>query len=284
MATRRPLVVVSGVTSELPPGDVVTGAQAGTLVAGSGLIGGGALGAGTVTVDIALAAAPSGLIFVGDALGIDGSALASANTALASGNAALSSAATALSSGNAALSSASAKLPLAGGTMTGAVVGFSGGTSQPGVAVGSTTYGLFSSPNLIGLAANGSGVIYANNTNRLGFNVPSPSSNFDYSGGIATNIVALGAGSGIDCSLGNYFTCTVNGSTSFSFNNVPSTRSFAFTQEVTHTTGTITWPSSVAWPKNTPPTLTTGKTHLFIFVTDDGGSRWRGASLVDYTN
>ena len=82
MALRRPLVVVSGVTSELPPGDSVVGAQAGTLVAGSGLNGGGLLDGGTATVNVSLAAAPSGLIFVGDALGLDGIALASANAAL----------------------------------------------------------------------------------------------------------------------------------------------------------------------------------------------------------
>lgn len=81
MAQRRPLVVVSGVTSELPTGDTITGASAGTLVAGSGLIGGGALG-GTTTLDVAIAANPSGLIFVGDGLAIDGSAQASGNAAL----------------------------------------------------------------------------------------------------------------------------------------------------------------------------------------------------------
>jgi hypothetical protein len=32
------------------------------------------------------------------------------------------------------------------------------------------------------------------------------------------------------------------------------------------------------------PTLTTGKTHLFFFVTDDGGTRYRGSALVDYVN
>jgi hypothetical protein len=117
MASRRPLVLVSGVTSELPSGDTVVGANAGTLVAGSGLDGGGALTGGTVTVNASIAPAASGLIFVGDALGIDGSAiasgnaaLASASTALASGNAALVSSATALASGNAALTSSAAAL------------------------------------------------------------------------------------------------------------------------------------------------------------------------------
>jgi len=71
-----------------PPGDSVEGASAGTLVAGSGLSGGGALTGGTVTVDLSLAPNPSGLIFVGDALGLDGAAQVTANTALASGIAA----------------------------------------------------------------------------------------------------------------------------------------------------------------------------------------------------
>jgi len=89
MASRRPLVIVSGVTSELPIGDSVVGASAGTLVAGSGLNGGGALVGGTVTVNASIAPAASGLIFAGGALALDGSAQTTANTALASGNAAL---------------------------------------------------------------------------------------------------------------------------------------------------------------------------------------------------
>lgn len=117
MASRRPLVLVSGATSELPVGDTVVGASAGTLTAGSGLDGGGALTGGTVTLNVSLAPAASGLIFVGDTLGLDGSAQASGNaalssaaTALASGNAALSSAALAQASGNAALASGNAAL------------------------------------------------------------------------------------------------------------------------------------------------------------------------------
>jgi len=88
----------------------------------------------------------------------------------------------------------------------------------------------------------------------------------------------------VDCSAGNYFTKTINGASTFTFDSVPATRAFAFALELTHTSGTITWPTTVKWPKDTAPTLTTGKTHIFIFVTDDGGTRWRGASLVDYVN
>lgn len=144
MATRRPLVVVSGVTSELPVGDVVTGASAGTLVAGSGLDGGGALTGGSVTVNVSLAPAASGLIFVGDALGLDGAAqatatqaLSSGNAALASGNAALSSAATAQASGNAALSSLSTKYNVTGGPITGTAITQGQTIGEPSGVLGS---------------------------------------------------------------------------------------------------------------------------------------------------
>jgi hypothetical protein len=89
MTLRRPLVVVSGVTSELPVGDSVLGANAGTLVAGSGLDGGGAFVGGSVVVNASIAPAASGLIFAGDALAIDGAAQVTADAALASGSAAL---------------------------------------------------------------------------------------------------------------------------------------------------------------------------------------------------
>ena len=113
-----------------------------------------------------------------------------------------------------------------------------------------------------------------------------PTTDLDLNGNYASNVVALGSDVfTVDCSQGNYFTQTTNSSNSFSFTNVPSSRSFSFVLEITHVSGgSIGWPSSVKWPGNTAPSLTTGNTHIFVFVTDDGGSRWRGASLVDYDN
>ena len=89
----------------------------------------------------------------------------------------------------------------------------------------------------------------------------------------------------IDLSTGNYFTKTISGNTTFTFSNPPSSGTVgSFTLELTHSSGTVTWPSSVKFNSDTAPTLTTGKTHLFFFVTDKGGSRYRGAALVDYVN
>ena len=89
----------------------------------------------------------------------------------------------------------------------------------------------------------------------------------------------------IDCSTGNYFTKTISGNSTFTFANPAASGSVtSFTLELTHSSGTVTWPSSVKWNADTAPTLTAGKTHLFMFVTDDGGTRYRGSALVDYVN
>jgi len=89
----------------------------------------------------------------------------------------------------------------------------------------------------------------------------------------------------VDCASGNYFTKTIAGVSTFTFSNAPSAgKAYAFTLELTHTSGSANWPATVKWPNDTAPSLTAGKTHLFMFVTDDSGSRWRGSSLINYTN
>lgn len=105
----------------------------------------------------------------------------------------------------------------------------------------------------------------------------------DALGPVRGNITAVAA-LDIDCSAGNYFTKTIAANSTFTFSNAPSTRAFAFTLELTHTSGTVAWPASVTWPGDTAPTLTTGKTHLLTFVTDDGGTRWRGVAQTNYVN
>ena len=104
----------------------------------------------------------------------------------------------------------------------------------------------------------------------------------DLAGRYAQTSIAVAA-LDIDCSLGNYFTKTIGSSSTFTFSNIPAYRSYSFTLCVTHNSGTITWPASVKWSKNTAPTLTTYKKHKFMFVTNDGGSVFYGAALVDFT-
>ena len=99
----------------------------------------------------------------------------------------------------------------------------------------------------------------------------------------------------IDLSTGNYFTKSISTSSTVTFSNPPASGTVgSFILELTLTgTGTsITWPDgtggqgAVYWNGDTgttAPTLVDARTHLFMFVTSDGGTTYRGAVLSDYT-
>lgn len=158
-----------------------------------------------------------------------------------------------------------------------------GSASTPSIAfAGDLNTGIYSpGADQVAVATNGTGRLFIN-SGRIGISQPSPATTFDLLGAYSINIVAVSA-LDIDCSAGNYFTKTINGASTFTVSNVPASRTFSFTLELTHTSGAVTWFSGVEWPGGTAPTLTTGKTHLFMFVTDDGGTRWRASSLINYT-
>ena len=162
-------------------------------------------------------------------------------------------------------------LPLTGGTLTGAL---SLGSNT--LTAGATT--------ITTLSATAASVSTLNTTGNAGVGVASAAARLDVSGNYAQNIVnALSTPGYVNCSLGNYFIDAISGNITYSFINAPASRAYSFTLELAHNSGTVTWPIAVQWPGGTAPTLTAGKTHLFMFVTDDGGTRWRGAALVDYT-
>ena len=96
------------------------------------------------------------------------------------------------------------------------------------------------------------------------------------------NVVAVSV-LDVDVSAGNYFTKSISANSTFTFSNTPASRASAFTLRVTVSGDrTITWPTAVEFPKDEAPTLTAGKTHLFMFATDNGGTTWRGSFLADY--
>ena len=168
-------------------------------------------------------------------------------------------------------------------TSTGTVSGVTG-TFSGNVSIGGTlTYDDVSNVDSVGLI-----------TARNGINVTAGVSTFaaathqnagtKITGSQTANITAMGAND-VDCSAGNYFTKTITGATTFTFSNVPTGVVYTFSMEVTlNGSNAITWPGTVKWPADTAPAITDGKTTLFMFVTDDGGTRWRGSSLADYTN
>ena len=173
------------------------------------------------------------------------------------------------------------------GSVTGTTGTFSGNVSVGGTL----TYDDVTNIDSVGLITARTGVkVTAGGVNVTagGVNVTAGVSTFSggtkITGSQTSNISAMGANA-VDCSAGNYFTKTITGATTFTFTNVPSGVAYTFTMEVTlNGSNAITWPAAVKWPADTPPAITDGKTQLFVFITDDGGTRWRGSSLVDYTN
>lgn len=97
----------------------------------------------------------------------------------------------------------------------------------------------------------------------------------------ASTVVAVAA-SAIDLANGQrYFTKTASGALSWTFSNVPASGAVVAVLELTNGgTGTQTWPAAVKWPGGTAPTLTAAGVDVLAFVTDDGGTIWRGVALM----
>lgn len=118
----------------------------------------------------------------------------------------------------------------------------------------------------------------------LNTNTATVNAKLDILGPVEQNIVALGTSTVLNCSQGNYFTTTVNSNVTFSFTNIPTSRVYGITIEINHVSGTINWPTEVEFAENLAPIISTGKVHLFMFVTSNGGSTWRGTALIDFEN
>ena len=113
-------------------------------------------------------------------------------------------------------------------------------------------------------------------TGNVGIGNSTPVTKIDINGNAAQNIVAVAA-SAVDCSTGNIFTKTASGGLTWTFTNVPASRSFIFALYLTNGgTGTQSWPAAVVWDGGTAPTLQASGTDILIFSTVDGGTTWRG--------
>jgi len=96
----------------------------------------------------------------------------------------------------------------------------------------------------------------------------------------------VSATSTLDMLDGNYFMVTAAGSTTFVFANPPTSAANGgaaggFILELANGgAATVTWPSATKWPSGTAPTLTSSGTDVFVFITDDGGTVWRGVQSM----
>lgn len=101
-----------------------------------------------------------------------------------------------------------------------------------------------------------------------------------FGGAVQETRVAVAA-SAIDLSLGNYFSKTISGVTTFTVSNVPSSGTAAsFILDLTNGgSSTVNWWTGVKWAGGTAPTLTAAGRDVLGFFTHDGGTTWTGLVL-----
>ena len=156
-------------------------------------------------------------------------------------------------------------------------------TARSGINITGASAGVNGSSNLI-LKTGGSERLRITSTGSVGIATAAPAGTLHVQGNQVGSIVAMAANS-VVCSAGNYFTKTISGATTFTFDSVPANVEYSFTMEITlNGSNAITWPTTVKWNADTAPAITDGKTQLFMFLTTNGGTRWRGSALVDYVN
>ena len=108
----------------------------------------------------------------------------------------------------------------------------------------------------------------------------------------ASNVLTLNAGAlrehqtalaaaNFDLTLGNFFSKTLSGNTTFTVSNVPSAGTAAsFILDLTNGgSATITWWSGVKWAYGVAPSLTVSGRDVLGFFTYDGGTTWNGLVL-----
>lgn len=248
MAARKPLVIVSGLFSELPAGDTA----------------------------VALAAAPSGLIYVGSSLGIDGSAQISGNAGIsaaviaqASGNAALVVGVNALASGNlgvtnAATAQASGNAALVVGTTALA-------SGNAGISAALTAQASGNAALVVGTTALSSGNAA----------LSSLANKYDKTGGVLSGTVIVNkqsfgtintiASSGVllvDLSTGNNFTVTLESNSTFAGPvNASGGQCGAITIRQDNTgSRTLAYSGGWSFQGGTAPTLTTAASGIDVLA------------------
>lgn len=84
------------------------------------------------------------------------------------------------------------------------------------------------------------------------------------------------ASNSIDLNLGPFFTKTITGNTTLSIDNCPP-GGVSFTLELVVTAGSVTFAqaANIKTPYDNPLTLAVNRVHELMFVTTNGGSRWK---------
>ena len=96
--------------------------------------------------------------------------------------------------------------------------------------------------------------------------------------GLVTQTVVSTGTSTIDLAEGSYHKYVLTGSVSITtISNAVASVAQAFIVEVQNGGSyAVTWPSSIQWDGSSAPALDANKTTIFVFISSDGGTKWRG--------
>lgn len=129
---------------------------------------------------------------------------------------------------------------------------------------------------------NSNGSISTSNSLSVANGLVSIVSGMKVDGQTSSKVTAVSANT-IDLNEGNYFTKTITANTAFVFSNPHSSRAVGFVLTLTNGgSANVSWPAGTKWPGGTPPTLTAAGVDMLSFISDDGGTIWRGVvSMLD---
>ena len=95
---------------------------------------------------------------------------------------------------------------------------------------------------------------------------------------VVSTTLSAGNNHNINCASGNYFVVVANSSAqNVYFTNAPTGVAYSVTLRFSNGAGgnTISWANTPRWPGATAPTPSTNN-DIWVFITDDGGTNWRG--------
>jgi len=148
------------------------------------------------------------------------------------------------------------------------------GNTNAGKVVVQSAGGLFfasnSTTNAINISASGN----------VGIGNTAPATELQIGGnyGIVSTALSVGNNHNVNCALGNYFVVTCNSSAqNVYFTSTPANTVYSLTLRFANGNGgnTISWANTPKWPAAAAPTPSTNN-DIWVFITDDGGTTWRG--------